>query len=250
MLIKEINPIDKSGVSLLNDRDAETLIDEIIELPLRNACKIFKKKGIETLMSSANKNNVLEAGEKVIEKEDVYGSGQQYSKLRPTYEDTGKGYAWIMLNFDTLSEENKDWLFALESKKGKNGEPIGEKAIWFVHPCEISNLEYKIKVGHYDYHFLKTVLPENQIPQGIEFDERLAEFEKRHIVLAYHWGMYSLQSVFLRMPINEQTTVEEVDEYFSKLAKGFKEQNKESDVNDSFKKSNGKRDVDNDWYQE
>ena len=73
-----------------------------------------------------------------------------------------------------------------------------------------------------------TVLPEKEIPKGIEFDKRLAEFEKRHIVLAYHWGMYPLQTVFLRMPINEQTTVEEVDEYFSKLAESFKQQTREN----------------------
>ena len=86
MLIKDIKPIDKNGRNFLKDKESETLIDEIIELPLRNSCKIFKRKGIETLMSSANKNNILKEGEKVIEKEDLYGSGQQYLKDRPTYE--------------------------------------------------------------------------------------------------------------------------------------------------------------------
>lgn len=212
MLIKEITPIDKIGIKLLNNRDAEELINSIIELPLRNACKIFRKKGIETLMSSANKNNVLPQGEKPTEKEDIYRKGQQYSKLRPTFEEAGKGYAWIMLNFDTLSDENKDWLFSLEERKGKNGENIGKKAVWFVHPCEIEDSDYKIKYGN------------------IELDQRLAEFKKRHIVLAYQWAMYSLQTVFLRMPVNEQTTVEEVDEYFSKLAESFKDQKREKSV--------------------
>ena len=166
-------------------------------------------------MSSANKNNIVKKGEKPTEKEDVYGSGQQYLKLRPTYEDAGKGYAWIMLDFDSLSDENKDWLFSLEEKKGKNNEPLGEKAVWFVHPCEINNLEYKKK---------------------IEVDERLAEFEKRHIVLAYHWSMYPLQTVFLRKPINENTTVEEVEEYFSKLAESFKTQTIDKQIDESFER--------------
>ena len=230
MLIKEIKPIDKRGINLLKDREAETLIDEIIELPLRNACKIFRKKGIETFMSSANKNNILPEGESSIEKEDVYGNGQQFLDERPTFEEAGKGYAWIMLNFNTLSDENKDWLFSLEGRKGKNGEKIGEKAIWFTHPCEIGNIDYKIKIGEYNYDFLKTVLTEKEIPKGIEYDKRLAEFEKRHIVLGYHWGMYSLNTVFLRMPINEQTTVEEVDEYFSKLAESFKDQKRDIEI--------------------
>ena len=56
-------------------------------------------------------------------------------------------------------------------------------------------------------------------------DERLVEFEKRSIVLAYNSGMYkSDQVVILRMPINDETTVKQVDEYFSQLANSFKSQ--------------------------
>lgn len=43
----------------------------MIELPLRQACVIFKEKGIETVMSSANKNNVLSRNKKRVEREDV-----------------------------------------------------------------------------------------------------------------------------------------------------------------------------------
>lgn len=57
MLIKEIEPINKPGVNLLQQDNTSNIIDELIELPLRKACKIFKQKGIETVMSSANKNN-------------------------------------------------------------------------------------------------------------------------------------------------------------------------------------------------
>ena len=186
MLISEIEPIDKVGINLLKQDNANDLIDEIIELPLQNACKIFREKGIETLMSSANKNNVLKPGEKPKEKEDVYGG---ISKLLEThmFDDAGKGYAWIMLNFNTLSDENKDFLFTLEARKGKNGENIGEKAIWFVHPCEMGNIEFNLKVGKFDYEFLRKVMPEDEIPQNIQVDEKLVEFEKRHIVLGYNW---------------------------------------------------------------
>lgn len=180
MLINEIEPIDKVGVNLLQKDDAEKVIDEIIELPLRKAYKVFRKKGIETLMSSANKNNVLNKGEKPKEKEDVYGNGQQWFYPRPSYEDAGKGYAWIMINFDTLSDENKDWLFSLEERNG-------QKAIWFVHPCVMGNIEYDLKVGKYDYEFLKKIMPEKEIPKNIQVDPRLVEFEKRHIVLGYNW---------------------------------------------------------------
>lgn len=121
MLIKEIEPINEPAVNLLEQDSKVDIIDKIIELPLRKACKVFREKGIETVMSSANKNNVLRDGEKRIEKEDVYGS---FDKLFENYLflEAGKGYAWIMLNFNTLSDENKDLLFELEERIGKDGE--------------------------------------------------------------------------------------------------------------------------------
>lgn len=198
MLISEIKPIGYRGVNLLNNDSPESLMERIIELPLRSACRIFRNKGIETVMSSANRNNVLKPGEKALEKEDVYGNGQEYLLNRPIYEDAGKGYAWIMLNFQTLSDENREWLFSLEERKGENGEPIGEKAVWFVEPSRFS--------------FYNS--------QGVT----LPKFEEKKIILGYNDGLYPRQTVILRMPINEGTTVEEVDEYFSRLAESFKTQ--------------------------
>lgn len=232
MLIKEIEPINKVGVNLLKSDNEIDVIDQIIELPLRKACKIFRNKGIETVMSSANKNNVLKPGEKSIEKEDVYGNIEKLFETH-TFLEAGKGYAWIMLNFDTLSDENKDLLFELEERKGKNGEKIGEKIIWFVHPTEMNgNIEFSLRIGKYDYDFLRTVLNEENIPKKVEVDKKLIEFEKRHIVLLYPWLDSSTEAVFLRMPINEKTTVEEVQEYFSKFAECFKAQKIEKKLED------------------
>ena len=73
-------------------------------------------------------------------------------------------------------------------------------------------------------------MSESEIPQGIEIDERLIEFEKRHIVLLYPWMDSSTEAVFLRMPITEKTTVEEVSLYFSNLAEYFKNQTNRKDI--------------------
>lgn len=242
MLVSEVEPIDKVGVNLLKADNAEAIVDTIIELPLRKACKTLLEKGIETLMSSANKNNVLKPGEKPTEKEDVYGNWQHLRDEHPTFEDAGKGYAWIMLNFDTLSDENKDLLFSLEERKGPNGESIGEKAIWFVHPFEMGNLIYQMRIGKYDYEFLRTIMSEDEIPKDIQVDPKLAEFEKRHIVLGYDPNKYSTQTVILRMPVNEQTTVEEVEEYFSKFAEAFKEQTRDNPSSEPREKGEMTRD--------
>ena len=45
MLITEINPIENVGVDILEKENPEKIIDEVVELPLRRACKIFAKKG-------------------------------------------------------------------------------------------------------------------------------------------------------------------------------------------------------------
>ena len=233
MLIKEIEPINIAGVNLLKREEEINIIDEIIELPLRKACKIFKSKGIETVMSSANKNNISRLGEKAIEKEDVYGSIERMFENH-SFLEVGKGYAWIMLNFDTLSDENKDLLFELEERKAKNGEKIGEKLIWFVHPTEMNgNIEFSLRIGKYDYDFLRTILNEEEMPKNIEVDKKLIEFEKRHIVLLYPWTDSSTEAVFLRMPINQETTVEEVEEYFVKFAECFKTQRIEKNIEDT-----------------
>ena len=196
MLIKEIEPNDYRGINLLNIDKPEDLMERIIEPPLLNACKIFKDKGIETVMSSANKNNVLKPGEKAKEKEDVYGNGQQWFLDHPIYEDAGRGYAWIMLNFQTLSEPNREWLFSLEERKGENGEPIGEKAVWFIEPNNFGIFNSK---------------------KGVDS----SKFNEKKIILGYNDGLYPRQTVILRMPLTETTTSKEVDDYFSTLAESF-----------------------------
>lgn len=187
MLIKEIEPITEVGTNLLGQSNVQEIISKVIELPLQKACSIFVRKGIETVMSSANKNNVLQSGEKPVEREDIAIRNMQVGGDTPAFDEVGKGYAWIMINFDTLSDENKDWLFELEARKGQNGEHIGEKAIWFVQPCVFGGIEYSLRVGKFDYDFVRQVMPESDIPQGIEVDHRLAEFEKRHTIIGYNW---------------------------------------------------------------
>ena len=211
MLIKEIEPNDYRGINLLNIDKPESLMERIIEPPLLNACKIFKNKGVETVMSSANKTNILKPGEKAKEKEDVYGNGQQWFLNHPTYEDAGRGYAWIMLNFQTLSEANRDWLFSLEERKDENGEPIGEKAVWFVEPNNFGIFNTK---------------------KGVDS----SKFNEKKIILGYNDGLYPKQTVILRMPISENTTVKEVDEYFSTLAESFISQipEKRKDISDDI----------------
>lgn len=185
MLVKDVEPITSVGVDLIEQEDFERVVEEVIELPLQRACKIFAQKGIRTVMSSANKNNVLKKGEKPVEKEDIDERNLDWSPQRPSFEEAGKGYAWIMIDYDALSDENKDWLFDLEARRGENS---GKEAIWFVQPFQRSSVEYNLMIGKYDYEYIKQVWSEDVMPppQGIEIDHRLAEFERRHTILGYN----------------------------------------------------------------
>lgn len=208
MLIKDIEPIKDFGIDLLKKQNADEIIDKIIEAPLRSACKILRQKGIKTVMSSANKNNVLQPGEKRKEKEDVKDDWMYCCDT--TFEDAGCGYAWIMLDFETLSDENKDMLFALEERNDAQGNHIGERRIWFVHPFMLWNME---------------------LCEKIKKDERLEKFEKKSIILSYN-NRYPESTIIVRMPVTEQTTADEVEEYFVKFAEVLKEQNKEKEFED------------------
>lgn len=39
----------------MKEKNADEIINRIVEEPLRKACKELRRKGIETIMSSANK---------------------------------------------------------------------------------------------------------------------------------------------------------------------------------------------------
>lgn len=100
------------------------------------------------------------------------------------------------------------------------------------------NIEFSLRVGKYDYDFLRTIFSEEEIPRNIEVEEKLIEFEKRHIVLLYPWTDSSTEVVFLRMPVDEHTTVEEVEEYFVNFAPCFKTQIKEKELENPPKDEN------------
>jgi hypothetical protein len=211
MLITEIEPIGEPTTELVS----EDIIDKIIELPLRKACEIFRAKGIHTIMSSANKNNVLADGIKPTEKDDVYGTLEKLMESH-YFTEAGNGYSWIMLNYNSLSNENKKMLFELEEKN--------DKLVWFVHPFEMnSNIEYGLRSGRFTIDYLKQVLGDDQIQKNIEYDESLREFDKRHIVLLYPWEA-TTEAVMLRMPLNKNSTVEDVEEFFVRLTDLFKSQ--------------------------
>lgn len=201
--ISEISPIKEFGINLIKKGSADEIIDQIVEEPLRNVCKQLNKKGIETVMSSANKNNLLKQGEKALEREDV--EGKEFLLDAPTYESAGRGYAWVMINFSNLSNDNKETLFSLAQSKNSKGVNIGEKIIWFV---KANPLMYFFDQGQ-----------NNETKNSLD-----KKFEENSFILQYNSDRYPKKVVFLRMPINDKTTVIDVERYFEKLAEKFEQQ--------------------------
>lgn len=202
MLVSEIKKIGKVGKNLLDNKNAEEIIEIIIEKPLQKACKECKEKNIETVMSSANKNNIVRKNKKRIDKKDVIEKIKQHKMQN--FMQAGKGYAWLMLNYNTLSNKNKEIIFSLE-------EELGEDVIWFVKENftdSMNVIRNRLKMK----------------PMIQKFDDKYTDkFQEKQLLLMYN-NKYPTRNVFIRMPINENTKVEEVEEYFSKIISKLKKQ--------------------------
>ena len=192
MLVTEVKPIGKVGKNLLENKNAEEIIEIIIEKPLQKACKDCMNKNIETVMSSANKKNIVKNR---TNKKEVVEKIKQ-NKLQ-SFTQAGKGYAWLMINYNTLSDENREILFSLEKE-------LGEESIWFVKENFTDSMNsirkrFKMKI----------------IVQ--EFNDKYAnQFKEKQMLLMYN-NKYPTRNVFIRMPIYKETNVEDVELYFDKI---------------------------------
>ena len=192
ILVADIKPIGKIGKNLLKSKNSDELIETIIEKPLQQACKKCKEKNIETVMSSANKKNIVS---KWFDFSDILEKSK-YTNFQ-TFSELGKGYCWIMLNYNTLSDENRKILFSLQSK-------LGQDTICFVKSNYVEVINPIRK-----FFKLKKIVE--------IFDDKYAElFKQKQILLMYN-NKYPRRSVFIRMPIDSSTTIKEVELYFDKI---------------------------------
>lgn len=169
MKLTEIEPIFESYVEVLNRND----LNKIIEKPLLPACQCLYDKNIQTLMTSANRFNVIGL-EKVSEN----------AKSHYSY---GQHYAWLWIDYSSLSLKNKELVQSwYEQEKGKD---------------QTNRL------------FLCTI---SSNPKSWDFDAFLI-----HNQIQLNTPCYSDSAFIIRYPVNEDTTVEEVQDYFLNLANAF-----------------------------
>ena len=88
-----------------------------------------------------------------------------------------------MINYDTLSNENKEKIFELQDR-------LSEKCVWLVYSM------YFVK-----YH-----------SEEAEYNDYKKRFDEKSFRLVYN-NKYPRRAVFLRMPLSQDTTTEEVEEY-------------------------------------
>lgn len=174
--VEEINPIWADKVTILSVED----LDGVVELPLLNACKELFKKNIRTIMSSCNNYNLLGY--------EKYANDIKYNltnTMRQLYA-YGEGYAYIMLDYDSLDDENKSIIHQMH---------------------DVNNELFLYSVTDYF--------------QATSSDE---EFKKRCKNISEREQHYGYRTITIRYPLNKGTTVEEVATYYEEIVNKFKRQ--------------------------
>lgn len=206
--VKDIDIFPYNGQISLDDVVMQKLC---IEKPVRNACKYLTDNGINTIMSSANKYNVESKNNPVEE-----------DKLYIGFEDPwviGNGYAWIMLDWNELSSINKKY-FMDEVKNNSDFVKLYEyidvpkdiaMEYGYDHSKMIEGLNIEYQTGENDYDKNKVILFGNNSLNNYDDNEHSR-----------------FKTVVLRYPVDENTKVKEIEEYFMSLSEKIIKNNKEN----------------------
>lgn len=199
LMVKNIEPIVEGTIDFINSYDC-------IEEPVRDAVKILNDSGFNTIMSSANYRNVDTRFEK---KKDFYGS---YTM--------GNGYAWILVNYATLSSINKDIINKMNSGEipielDKNAQSC------LASNCEVNGVQISQKEIVKFYRAIRNPFGQRRKIKPSVLIPRCEEdkyFINNHNVIFHSVGLPNDgMMVALRYPLNEKTTVDDVRSYYAKL---------------------------------
>ena len=221
-LVADIEPIVFDGEIDVSDNNA---LGMCIELPVRGACQKLNSMGITTLMSSANKNDVLARDEKI----------DQLSNYGNSHFNLGNGYAWIMIDWESLSMENKQKLILLNNGTITIELSDIEKQNLY-HNCNVNNLEPSQKelikfLEVFDYRVFQQ--DRSRIGHLTITSEEDAYFQTNRQgyacinSLCNHGVDYRV--VVIRYPINDKTIITDVEKYFSIIINNLKKQKQLAD---------------------
>ena len=241
MKIKDIRR-DKSNYKKIND---ETDIDEIIERPLREAVKDLFRKNIITIMSSANEINVQWLDE---DGNNMYQTREDFDAIKYSY---GEGFAYIILDYDSLSDKNKKIIDDLYNELNSQEEqqiytkPItteqsykgNKRIIYAIH--QVENPEHAWQIDSENTLGLLT-------GTGAEVSD-MDFMRKSNFV---YTTPYTERSVIIRYPVNEETEEGEVEEFFSSICSKLETQERRISINDAMQNETQFSDLDKSRLQE
>lgn len=218
-LVKDVVCFPYDGEIDITD---EVMIKLCLEKPVRNICLELSKNGIPTLMSSANNKNVISRNNDVDEERLYIGQNDDWN--------IGNGYAWIMLDWDMLSEENKQYLISI--KNNETDLSLSESELKNLeHNCIVNNkaISQDELIKLYEYidvpkdlvlslnYDSKEIINQLNIP-SLSIDS-LYDANKQYL-----FGHNSLnnrskhfRTIVIRYPIDENTKVLDVENYFNKI---------------------------------
>ena len=241
MKIKDIRR-DKSNYKKIND---ETDIDEIIERPLREAVKDLFRKNIITIMSSANEINVQWLDENG---NNMYQTREDFDAIKYSY---GEGFAYIILDYDSLSDKNKKIIDDLYNELNPQEEqqiytkPItaeqsykgNKRIIYAIHQVENPGHAWQIDSEN----TLGLLTGTGAEASDIDF------MRKSNFV---YTTPYTERSVIIRYPVNEETEEGEVEEFFSSICSKLENQERRISINDAMQNETQFSDLDKSSLQE
>ena len=241
MKIKDIRR-DKSNYKKIND---ETDIDEIIERPLREAVKDLFRKNIITIMSSANEINVQWLDE---DGNNMYQTREDFDATKYSY---GEGFAYIILDYDSLSDKNKKTIDNLYNELNSQEEqqiytkPItteqsykgNKRIIYAIH--QVENPEHAWQIDSENTLGLLT---------GTGAEASDIDFMRKSNFV--YTTPYTERSVIIRYPVNEETEEEKVEEFFSSICSKLETQERRISINDAMQNETQFSDLDKSRLQE
>lgn len=204
-LVKDVECFPYDGETPLDD---EVMQKICLEKPTRQACLDLIKNGIPTLMSSANQKNALNR-EKIDEEKIYIGQDDPWV--------IGNGYAWIMLDWDDLDDDNKQYLISILEGKTKVGESSPLETIKFYEYVDVP----RETAASYEYDSGRII--DNTQLTPIPNDDY---YDLNKVYLIGHNSLNNraikkksnhIRTVAIKYPLTETTTVQEVEEFYNKI---------------------------------
>lgn len=228
ILVKDIEPIKFDGEIDISD---EMALYMCIEFPVRNACMMLNEMGINTLMSSANKTDVESRNQKI----DAFQnrSGEHFN--------IGNGYAWIMIDWESLSQDNKQKFIMLNNAIIPIELSNMEKEN-LIHNCEVNNFDVSQKelVSFFQVISFSLLSTNNRslFKLHVNSDED-AYYEQNRRGYACNNSLCNhgdnFRTVVIRYPLDENVTASQVNNYFMGIIKHLNVQKKQVVPSDSKK---------------